>query len=431
MEWNDNEKKIIGLLKQHIEHVDTKALWDDIKPNLPESKNNRWFPLFFCFLAGLGIGIGGYFIFDTSNNITNDKLNAQWVEEKHLLQKELELCKETKKEKMFELTSVNPKVRNTAQIPKIYPINSAQIAQKEESSENLNKFNIYSELPFASEKLLSTNTTLMDYEDDLSYDKTNHILLENKPILPLDYKNIILFEPILSKYRSPAKTKVLSYISAGGGLPFVHDKLNYEDQIQKSVHQPMYQYSLEYGFQTRWKKNWLLNVGFNYSGMASHIRYHSTTKEDLLITDTLGYYIGTDGAVSTETGDVLVTKIVSKTGKTYNYNHQLIIHPSIEYDIAMLGKSSISFKLGVMMPLISWQKNSYLNIDREVVRLPSEIKTFDRIFLRGGLIYNRILNNKTLGFYIDVQYGSQQIQSDIQNNVRTFFLPQTGMRILF
>jgi hypothetical protein len=173
------------------------------------------------------------------------------------------------------------------------------------------------------------------------------------------------------------------------------------------------------------------NLGVNYTGMVSNIRYQTTQTEELTFTDTLGYYIGADGVTSTQTGEVLATRITQKSGTTYSYSHRLFLHPSLEYDIRLRKSSSLSVRAGMMWPLISWQKNSLLTPEGDVTKLSPSFRAFELPMLRGGLTYQTIIYDKNIGVYLDFLMGNQKIHSGSYTSVRTFLLPQTGMRIFF
>ncbi|MBK8819899.1 MAG: hypothetical protein IPN49_12740 [Saprospiraceae bacterium] len=109
---------------------------------------------------------------------------------------------------------------------------------------------------------------------------------EDTDITRIENKNIILFknniplliQPIISIETKPEKTKLLPYVLGGGGVTYIWDKQVVENNSQKTKHTPMYHYNLEYGFQKRWKNNWFMNVGLNYTGLASRYRKIPFTK---------------------------------------------------------------------------------------------------------------------------------------------------------
>lgn len=431
MEWNDNEKKIISRLQQHTESLDTESLWNGIKPNLPVRKKNNWLPLLFFFLSGIGLGIGGYHILTKNQPSPEAKELLDWQTEKSVLLKELTLCKQSKQQDPQVYHPFNNELQNNsilpgsttttlANAPSKHHILSPEIPEGTTSYSPSDNYQILSQIAQPG----GTKTKADDEDTDITR-------IENKNIILFKNNIPLLIQPIISIETKPEKTKLLPYVLGGGGVTYIWDKQVVENNSQKTKHTPMYHYNLEYGFQKRWKNNWFMNVGLNYTGLASHIRYHFTKNEDFLLTDTTGYYIGPDGIISTETGEVIATKITQKRGKTYNYCHYLILHPNIEYDIPINMTSSVSVRLGAMVPMVSWHKTSFLNAEGGVQRLPSGFQYFETPFLSGGIVYNKIVNEKTLGIYLDFLLGSQNIRTGTHITARTFFLPQTGMRIIF
>lgn len=427
MEWNDKEKKIIEQLQHHTETVDTEALWRGIQPNLPVRRKRMWLPFFLFFLGGLGTGIGGYYLIDNDPPQIPEASSKVWIEEKAELLQQLKSCKETNNTVITshnnKPSNVQPSVRNQNQF--FNPVTQNQTNPF--ATQNLPAYIPATETTKIPETPGPTSTENgLVIKEVVNVDKLNP-----KSVEIFENKATLLVEPIFSKPTDKLASKWLQYLMAGAGPTFVKDRLSYENTTKTTVHQPMYHYALEYGLHKRLFKNLMGNIGINYTSMASHIRYQTIKTEEFSLTDTIGYYIGPDGVLSTETGEVLATKVTTKNGRTFQYSHDLFIHPSLEYDIPLRKTSSLSVKAGVMIPLVLWQKSSFLNPEGEVIKQTPAISYFERPMLRGGVAYQTILHHKTIGFYLDFLLGSQNIQTETYSTARTLFFPQTGMRMFF
>ncbi|MBK8622349.1 MAG: hypothetical protein IPN79_11460 [Saprospiraceae bacterium] len=427
MEWNDKEKKIIGQLQRHTETVDTEALWRGIQPNLPVRRKRMWLPFFLFFLGGLGTGIGGYYVMDNDAPQIPEVSSTAWAEEKAELLQQLKTCLETSNTVITNQnnkpSNVQPSVRNQKQF--FNPVTQNQTNPF--ATQNLPAYIPATETTKIPETPAPTSKDVgLNIKDVVNVDELNP-----KSVELFDNKATLLVEPIFLNPTDKPSSKWLQYLMAGAGPTFVTDRLSYENTTKTTLHRPMYHYALEYGLHKRLFKNLMGNIGINYTGMASHIRYQTTKTETFSVTDTIGYFIGPDGLMTTETGEVLATKVTKKNGKTYQYSQSLFIHPSLEYDIPLRKSSSLSIKAGLMIPLVRWQKSSFLNPEGEVIKQTPAISYFERPMLRGGVTYQTILYHKTIGFYLDFLLGSQNIQTETYSTARTLFFPQTGMRIFF
>lgn len=424
MEWNDKEKKIIEQLQNHTESVDTESLWRDIQPNLQVRRKRMWLPFFLFFLGGLSTGIGGYYLMDNDATQIPEVSTTSWAKEKAGLLQQLKTCLESK------ITTVQTATTSFQQPS--HKQNLLLNSGRHNQTNPITRQNLPAYIPAAETTKLAEMTSLSSTEESFSAeDDVMVVALNQKTFKPFENKTTILVEPIFSKPTEKVFSIWLKYLMAGAGPTFVTDRLSYEKTTQKTVHRPMYHYALEYGFQQRLFKNLMANIGINYTGTASHILYQTTKTEEFPRMDTIGYFIGPDGVISAETGDILVTKVTKKTGKTFQYNQSFFIHPSLEYDIFLRKSTSLSVKAGLMIPLISWQKNSFLTPEGDILKLSSSIRFFEGTFFRGGLTYNKIVFKKTTGFYLDFLLGTQKLQAGSYNTVRTIFLPQTGMRMFF
>jgi hypothetical protein len=432
MEWNDREKKIIEQLQEYKEEVDTEALWGDIHPQLPVRKKNKLIPLFLFFLAGVGLGVFGYHLFGAAKIMADAVHNQKWKEEKTSLLLKLKICNESKSN--TELPKIQTNLVNQSETNKREYSASDLIAVEHKINKSTNtipegsldKIEVEEEYTQYSPKTKTSETS-----DILQNIKSNTVLLENLNLIPFHINTSLLIQPVFSIVKQQERPQFLQYVMAGGGLSFVNDKIVFENLIQKTHHHPMYQFSLEYGITKRLKKRWFMNLGLNYTAVASHIRYNILKTEDVLISDTTGYYIGNNGIISVETGDIIATKLTQKRGKTYSYTQQIILRPSMEYDIPFNGNSSLSIRLGAMLPLVSWQKSNIINIDGEIQSSVPQFHLFERPYLSSGLMYNILVKEKTIGFYLDVIYRTQYLKTENNINTRTYLLPQTGMRIIF
>lgn len=427
MEWNDKEKKIIEQLQHHTETVDTEALWRGIQPNLPVRRKRMWLPFFLFFLGGLGTGIGGYYLIDNDAPQIPEISSTAWIEEKTELLQQLKSCKESnnnvKTKHNNKPSNVQPSVRKQKQF--FNPV--TKNPTNPFATQKLPAYIPATEMTKIPETPAPTSTEIvLNIKDVVKVDELNP-----KSVELFENKATLLVEPIFSKPTDKLSSKWLQYLMAGAGPTFVKDILSYENTTKTTVHRPMYHYALEYGLHKRLFKNLMGNIGINYTGMASHIRYQTIKTEEFSLTDTIGYYIGPDGVLSTETGEVLAKKVTTKNGRTFQYSHDLFIHPSLEYDIPLRKSSSFSIKAGVMIPLVRWQKSSFLNPEGEVIKQTPATSYFERPMLRGGVAYQTILHHKTIGFYLDFLLGSQNIQTETYSTVRTLFFPQTGMRMFF
>lgn len=432
MEWNDNEKKIIGQLQRHTEEVDTESLWHDIRPHLPKRRKRNWVPFFLFFLFGMGTGIGGYYLTDSERDHSSKTFTNDWTQEKAELLQQLKACEEAAM-KAIGAPTVDSQTSQVPADPNTFVPNTIVPNTIGAKSKHILKEQNFSDFTPDTE----TATTLQ--KPDLSSkmespqvlpDVKIHIINPEKVIL-VNKNTVVPIEPVSSQIEETNRIQGLHYLTAAAGPTFITDILKDENTRQKTVHRPMYHIAFEYGQQKRLLKNMMWNLGVNYTGMVSNIRYQTTQTEELTFTDTLGYYIGADGVTSTQTGEVLATRITQKSGTTYSYSHRLFLHPSLEYDIRLRKSSSLSVRAGMMWPLISWQKNSLLTPEGDVTKLAPSFRSFERPMLRGGLSYQTIIYHKNIGVYLDFLMGSQKIHTGSYTSVRTFLLPQTGMRIFF
>lgn len=424
MEWNDKEKKIIGQLQRHTEEVDTTSLWQDIRPHLPVRRKRSLLPFFLVFLGGFGVGVAAFYLSDKGSPTTREIAASTWAEEKTDLLRQLKACTESKTPTIQSITaSGQPPVQNQNHL--VHTGN-----QKQTKPETF--LNLPTQIHEAEKRNPIEKKDSSSSDDNLSAQVDSRVdALLQKTVPYFDNKLNILVQPVFIRSTKNNLVKWLQYVMAGAGPTFVTDRLAHENTTQNTFHRPMYHYSLEYGLHKRLFKNLMGNIGINYTGSASLMQYQTTKSQTFLLTDTLGYLINADGVTTAETGDVLATKITRKNGKSYQYNHSLFIHPSLEYDIPLRKFSSLAFRAGLMIPLIGWQKNSFLTPEGDVIKPTPEITFFGKPIVRSGLGYQTTVNQKTIGFYLDILLGSQKNQIDSYTNARAIFFPQTGTRIIF
>lgn len=427
MEWNDNEKKIIGQLQSYTEEVDTGALWRDIRPHLPKRRKHSWVPFFLFFLLGMGAGIGGYYLADSGRHHSSGTWAEDWSQEKSELLQQLKACEQAAGKGSARLMTSS----SSSQIPALAarntvhtgstPSHAIHSAQKAPSAVPSSEVSEIEPEIHRSETILPTPVLL---DISMQVNTPEKIIL-----LPGNTQEPVT--PVIPQTHGEPKNTMLHYITAGGGPAFVRDLIKVDNKSYQTVHSPMYHVALEYGQQRRFSKNMMWNMGINYTTMASHIRYQTTHTEEVTLTDTTGYYIGADGVTSSQTGEVLATRRVQKNGITYSYGHRLYLHPSLEYDFPLRKNTSLSVRAGMMWPLISWQKSGLLSPDGDAIKLSPSFTFFENPMLRGGGTYHTTIFHKNIGVYLDFLVGSHKIHTGSFTSVRTFFLPQTGMRIFF